>query len=161
MQGVRVRAGWDVSVIPIHRVDEILGRHECTPDVDLRIYRSKVGRWTHEYPMCAKGGDRRSAVGLIRDYDGQFLASNLRGLHHADRRFHGQRASSHRGAPLSLPILAVTDHLTRAAFRVKVIGRDRHEAHALIETLCREALRRFDRADPPFAAAVKLEVEAQ
>jgi hypothetical protein len=58
------------------------------------------------------------------------------------------------------PILSVGEHLTRAAFRVRVIGRDRHEARTRIETLCRDALRPFDRPDPPFAAAVKLEVEA-
>ncbi len=58
------------------------------------------------------------------------------------------------------PILSVSEQLTRAAFRVRVIGRDRHEARTWIETLCRDALRPFDRADPPFASVVKLEVEA-
>jgi len=63
-------------------------------------------------------------------------------------------------ADVHLPILSVTEHQTRAAFRVTVIGRDRHEASTWIETLCRDALSPFDGADPPFAALMRLEVEA-
>ncbi len=62
-------------------------------------------------------------------------------------------------ADVHFPILSVSPQLTRAAFRVKVIGRDRSEARVWVEALCRDALRPFDAADPPFAAVIRLEVE--
>jgi len=58
------------------------------------------------------------------------------------------------------PIVSASDHLTRTAFWATVIGRDQTEAREWIETLCREALKPFDRPDPPFRAVVKLEVHA-
>ncbi len=57
-------------------------------------------------------------------------------------------------------ILVAQGNHTRVAFRVGVPGRESAEARTWVETLCRDALRPFDLANPPFAAIVDLEIDA-
>ncbi len=61
---------------------------------------------------------------------------------------------------VKFPILVTEGNHTRVAFRVGVRGRERAEARKWVETLCRDALRPFDLANPPFTADVDLEIDA-